>query len=234
MSDDTPASEGDPQPPLPHDPFTLEGIVAQEPVKPVWYRRGWVLVAGAVGALIVASVLVDLPTSTTVASDTADQAAIMKQINTALAGCSYGVRETFTIYQRQRAGTLSASEKALIPSLLRDDQTVCSFTSSSIYDLSNVQGTGTPAGKSIGLVVNVATLWATSDALAAIEDIQTLSTDPTNAKAIADLPEREAALAQGRAQAVGYVKDAERLLHAKLPMPDMPDLPDLPLPAPAG
>ena len=90
--------------------------------------------------------------------------------------------------------------------MLRDDQTACSFTSSSIFDLSNVQGTGTPAGKNIGLVVNVATLWATSDALAAIEDIQTLSTDPTNAKAIADLPEREAALAQGRAQAFGDVR----------------------------
>ena len=180
------------------------------------------LATAAVVALIVASVLVDLPTHTTVATDTADQTTVMKQINTALAGCSYGVKETFTIYQDQRAGTLTASDRSLTPSMLRDDQTACSFTSSSIYDLSNVQGTGTPAGKNIGLVVNVATLWATSDALAAIEDIQTLSTDPANAKAIADLPEREAALAQGRAQAFGDVRAAEHILHAKLPAPDMP------------
>jgi hypothetical protein len=231
---DTPVTGDEPSTPLPHDPFTLEGIIAQEPERPVWYRRGWVLVTAAVVALIGASVLVDLPTHTTVATDTADQAAIMKQINTALAGCSYGVKETFTIYQAQRAGTLSDADRSLTPSMLRDDQSACSFTSSSIYDLSNVQGTGTRAGKSIGLVVNVATLWATSDALAAVEDIQTLSTDPTNAKAIADLPEREAALAQGRAQAIGYVQDAERFLHAKLPMPDMPDLPTLHLPTPAG
>jgi hypothetical protein len=234
VTDGPDGAGGVPGHPLPHDPFTLEGIIAQEPVRPVWYKRGWVLVTAAVVALIVASVLVDLPTHTTVATDTADQSAVMKQINTALAGCSYGVKETFTIYQGQRAGTLTASDRSLTPSMLRDDQSACSFTSSSIYDLSNVQGTSTPAGKSIGLVVNVATLWATSDALAAIEDIQTLSTDPANAKAIADLPEREAALAQGRAQAFGYVRAAEHILHAKLPAPDMPRLPTLDLPTPNG
>jgi hypothetical protein len=228
MTDETPDV------PLPHDPFTMEGIIAQEPERPVWYKRGWVLVTVAVAALIVASVLVDLPSHTTVATDTADQAAIMKQINTAIAGCSFGVKETFTIYQGLRAGTLSASDRALVPSLLRDDQTACSFTSSSIFDLSNVQGTGTPAGKDIGLVVNVATLWATSDALAAIEDIQTLWTDPTNAAALADLPKREVALAKGRTQADGYVAAADRLLHANIPMPDMPDLPTLHLPATPG
>ena len=35
--------------------------------------------------------------------------------------------------------------------MLRDDQTACSFTNSSIYDLSNVEGTETPAGKRIEL-----------------------------------------------------------------------------------
>ena len=233
MTDEAPVSNST-EPQLPHDPFTLEGIIAQEPERPVWYKRGWVLVTAAVVALIVASVLVDLPTNTTRSTDTADQTAVMKQINSALAGCSYGVKETFTIYQHQRAGTLSAADRSLTPSMLRDDQTACSFTSSSIYDLSNVQGTGTPAGKNIGLVVNVATLWATSDALAAIEDVQTLSTDPTNTKAISDLPERESALAQGRAQAFGYVLAAEHILHAQLPKPDMPELPKLSLPATSG
>ncbi len=230
MTHETPAPDGPTGPQLPHDPFTLEGIIAQEPERPVWYKRGWVLVTAAVVALIVASVLVDLPTHTTVATDTADQTAVMKQINTALAGCSYGVKETFTIYQRQRAGSLNPSERSLTTSMLRDDQSACSFTSSSIYDLSNVQGTSTPAGKNIGLVVNVATLWATSDALAAIEDVQTLSSDPTNAKALGDLPEREAALAQGRSQAISDVQAAAHILHARLPMPNMPDLPALSLP----
>ena len=223
-----------PDAPLPNDPFTMEGIVAQPPVKPVWYKRGWVLASAAVAALVIASVLVDLPGHTTVATDTADQTAIMKQINTALGGCSFSVKETFTIYQDQRNGSLTAADRALTPSMLRDDQTACSFTSSSIFDLSNVQGTATPAGKDIGQVVNVTTLWATSDALAAIEDIQTLWTDPTNAAALADLPKREVALAKGRTQADGYVAAADRLLHANIPMPDMPDLPTLHLPATPG
>jgi hypothetical protein len=223
-----------PDTPLPSDPFTLEGIIAQPTVRPVWYKRGWVLASAAVAALVVASVLVDLPSHTTVATDTADQTAIMKQINTAIAGCSYGVKETFTIYQDQRAGSLSASDRALTPSMLRDDQSACSFTSSSIYDLSNVQGTATPAGKNVGQVVDVATLWATSDALAAIEDIQTLWTNPTDAPALADLPKREVALAKGRTQADDYVVAADRILHASIPMPDMPVLPTLHLRATHG
>jgi hypothetical protein len=223
-----------PNAPLPNDPFTMEGIIAQPRVKPVWYRRGWVLASGVVAALVVASVLVDLPSHTTVATDTADQTAIMQQINTGLAGCSFGVKETFTIYQDQRAGSLTASDRALTPSMLRDDQSACSFTSSSIYDLSNVQGTATPAGKDIGQVVNVATLWSTSDALAAIEDIQTLWTDPTNAQTLADLRKRQAALAKDRTQADDYVAAADRILHASLPMPDMPELPALHLPATPG
>jgi hypothetical protein len=220
--------------PLPNDPFTMEGIIAQSPVKPVWYRRVWVLASAVVAALVVASVVVDLPSHTTVATDTADQMAIMQQINTALAGCSYGVKETFAIYKDQRAGSLTASDRALTPSMLRDDQSACSFTSSSIYDLSNVQGTATPAGKDIGQVVNVATLWSTSDALAAIEDIQTLWTDPTDAPTVADLRKRQVALAKDRTQADNYVVAANRILHASIPMPDMPDLPTLHLPATHG
>jgi len=212
---------------VPLDPFTLEGIIAQVPEKPVWYKRAWVLATGAVVAVVVASVLVDLPSKTTVATDTADQTAVMKQINSAIAGCSFGVAETFTIYQALQKHSLSASNKAETPSMLRDDQSACSFTSSSIFDLSNVQGTGTAAGKNIGQVVNVATLWATSDALGAIEDIQTLTTSPGNATALADLSKRQVALAQGRTQARNYVLAADRILNARLPMPDMPALPHL-------
>ncbi|HQT75535.1 MAG TPA: prepilin peptidase, partial [Rhodopila sp.] len=47
-------------------------------------------------AVVAASVLVDLPSSTTQATDTADQTAIMKQINTAIEGCSFATSETFT------------------------------------------------------------------------------------------------------------------------------------------
>lgn len=223
MTDDLPDSD------LPADPFTLEGIVAQVPEKPAWYRRAWVIATAAVVAVIVASVLVDLPSNTTRATDAADQTAIMKEINTDLAPCAYGVSETFTIYRDQQRHALTPNDTAESPAMMRDDQEACSFTSSSVFDLSNVEGTGTPAGKDIGQVVNVATLWATSDALGAIEDIQALFARPGDAAALADLPKRETALTKDRAQAYGYVDAANRILGSHAPPPDMPNLPRLDL-----
>ena len=173
----------------PEDPFTIGAIIAQTPERPVWYKRTWFIAGAAVAVVVIASVLVDLPSHTTVAADTADQTSIMQQINEDIAGCAYGVKETFTIYQDLKNGSLTSSDPAETPSMLRDDQTACSFTSSEIYDLSNVEGTGTPAGKNVGNVVNVATLWATSDALGAIEDIQTLETEPGIAALVESLEE---------------------------------------------
>ena len=211
----------------PEDPFTIGAIIAQTPERPVWYKRTWFIAGAAVAVVVIASVLVDLPSHTTVAADTADQTSIMQQINEDIDGCSYGVKETFTIYQDLKDGSLSSSDKAEAPSMMRDDQTACSFTSSEIYDLSNVEGTGTPAGKNIGNVVNVVTLWATSDALGAIEDIQTLDTDPGDRSALVNLSKEEVALAKDRATADGFVTTADRILKARLPMPDLPSLPRL-------
>jgi hypothetical protein len=212
----------------PEDPFTVGAIIAQTPERPVWYKRAWVLAATAVAAVVIASVVVDLPSHTTVATDTADQTSIMQQINGDIDGCSYGVNETFTIYRDLKDGSLSSSDRAEAPSMMRDDQTACSFTSSDIYDLSNVEGTGTPAGKNIGNVVNVVTLWATSDALGAIEDIQALDTDPGDQATLTNLSKQEAALAKDRAAADRYVTTADHILKARLPMPDLANPPRLP------
>jgi hypothetical protein len=211
----------------PEDPFTIGAIVARTPERPVWYKRTWVLATAGVAAVLIACVAVDLPSHTTAAADTADQTSVMQQINSGIGGCSYGVKETFTIYQDQKRGSLTASDRAEVPAMMRDDQDACSFTSSDIYDLSNVEGTGTPAGKYVGNVVNVVTLWATSDALSAIEDIQTLQTDPGDAAAIANLSKQEVALARDRAQADADVDAAQRILHVTLPAPDLPSLPRL-------
>jgi hypothetical protein len=211
----------------PEDPFTIGAIIAQTPERPVWFKRTWVLAAAAVAVVAIASVAVDLPSHTTVATDTADQTSIMQQINDGIDGCSYGVKETFTIYQDLRKGSLSSSDRSEVPAMMRDDQTACSFTRSDIYDLSNVEGTGTPAGKNIGNVVNVVTLWATSDALGAIEDIQSLYSDPGDGSALKNLSKQEGALARDRATADADVTAADRILKANLPMPDLPDLPRL-------
>jgi hypothetical protein len=211
----------------PDDPVAAANYVVRDAVKPVWYKRAWVLATAAVAAVVVASVIVDLPSHTTTASDTAAQTSVLQQINQGLAGCAYAAQETFMIYQDMKMGTLTSADRNLTPSLLRDDQTACSFTSSTIYDLSNVEGTGSPAGKRVGDVVDVATLWATSDALAAIEDIQTIYDKRGSASTTANLSHQEVALAHDRALALADVRAADTILHTHLPMPDLPALPHL-------
>ncbi len=212
----------------PSDLPALEGPGKRNLFKPVWYRRRWVLVTAGVVAVVVISVLVDLPRPTTVPQDISAQASVMNEVNGDVAGCAYAVRETFTIYQDMKTGALSASDRSQVPTLLRDDQTACSFTNSSIFDLSSVEPPGSPAGKKIGQTVNVVTLWATSDALAAIEDVQALDGNTGSATTVADLAKQERLLAVDRAQAIGYVRAADRSLGgAHLPMPNLPDLPHL-------
>jgi hypothetical protein len=209
------------------DSSDLDGVVVQEPGKPAWYRRPWVLVTAAVVAVVAASVVVDLPGKTTVAQDTAAQTSLVNEINGDISGCVFAVRETFTVYQDMKAGALTASDRSQAPKMLRDDQTACSFTSNAIYNLSNVEVPGSPAGKSIQQLVGVDTLWATSDALAAIEDIQSLYSNQGGASTIADLSRQEQMLVKDRALANGYVEAADKTLGARLPMPNLPALPHL-------
>jgi hypothetical protein len=215
------------EPAGPQDPFALEGFIAESPEPPPWYKRVWVLVTAAVVIVVAASVIVDLPSHTTVSSDIADQTSIMHTINSDMAGCAFAVQETFTIYQDMKTGQLSTSDRSQAPTMLRDDQSACSFTNSDIFDLSNVETTGSPAGKNIAQVESVSTLWVTSDALAAIEDVQNLFSNSGNASSLADLTKQEDQLAKDRAEADGDVQTADKILDAKLPMPNLPSLPHL-------
>ncbi len=210
-----------------NDPVEAANYIVQEAAKPVWYKRSWVIATALVVAVVAASVLVDLPSHTTTASDIAAQTAVIQQINQGVGDCAYAVNETFGFYQDLKQGTLTTNDRTLTPSLMRDDQTACSFASSGIYDLSNVEGTGTAAGKRIGDIVNVATLWATSDALAAIEDIQTIYSGKGTASTVADLSLQEKMLKKDRAAAFADLSAADAILHTRLPAPDMPVLPHL-------
>jgi hypothetical protein len=213
--------------PSPIGSFDIDGIVVQEPGKPAWYKRRWVLVTAAIVAVVAASVVSDLPRQTTTPQDIVAQTSLVNEINGDISGCVFAVRETFTVYQDMKAGALTASDRSQAPKMLRDDQTACSFTSNAIYNLSNVEVPGSPAGKSIQQLVGVDTLWATSDALAAIEDIQSLYSNQGGASTIADLSKQEVTLGKDRALAVTFVGSADKTLGAKLPMPNLPVLPHL-------
>ncbi len=194
----------------------------------VWYRRPWVLVVAAIVVVVAASILVDLPRPVSTADDAASQTASLKEINQDVASCGYAVSETFTIYQDQQTGALTPSDQALVPTLLRDDQTACSFTSSAVFDLTNnIQVQNTAAGQYIDRTLSVVTTWVTSDALSAVEDIQALSKHQNDQSARRDLSHQEVLLAQDRASALADVQKAAQILGRPLPAPDLPGLPHL-------
>ena len=126
----------------------------------------------------------------------------MSEVNTDLAPCALAVHQAIGIWNLQAAHALTPADRAPTPGLLGDDQSACSYTSEYIYDLSDIQVPGTTAGKDVGQVIATATLWTTSDALGAIEDVQTLMNNPNDAAALRNLSKEEAQLAADRRTAI--------------------------------
>jgi hypothetical protein len=194
-------------------------------MKAVLYKRPWFLITVAVIVVLAVSVISDLPHPITKMQDASAQNSSIKQINTDISPCVFAVKESFSFYQQKVDGRLSASNLAQVPSLLIGDQSACSFTSGSIYDLTNnIQILDTKAGKDIDHMLSVVVLWSTSDALAAIEDIQYLFSHPGDAKKIHNLGLKEALLAKDRQLALDYVAKAQRTLGVTLKQPIMPTL----------
>ena len=189
---------------------------------PIWERRRGLVIGLAVAAVVVITVLSDLPVSTSRASDIGAERSVMSEVNTDLSPCAYAIHQTIGIWNLQATHKLSPADRAPTPGLLSDDQSACSFTNEDIFDLSNVQVPQTTAGKELGQVVATATLWTTSDALRAIEAVQTLMNDPNNAAALHSLSTAESELAKDRASARAEEESADRALGTHLPPVDLP------------
>jgi hypothetical protein len=171
------------------------------------------------------TVLSDLPVNTSRTQDIASERSVMKELNSDIAPCALAVHQALGIWGLQAAHALTASQRAGTPGLLSDDQLACSLTNETIFDLTNIEVPGSPAGKKMGDLVATATLWTTSDALRAIEDVQTLMADPTNASTLRNLSVEERQLAADRRTANAEEDAADRTLGTRLPPPDMPALP---------
>jgi hypothetical protein len=74
-------------------------------------------------------------------------------------------------------------------------------------------------------VIATALLWTTSDALRAIEDVQTLMNHPGNAALVRDLAKAETQLAADRRIAVAHENAADRDLDTHLQPVDLPPVP---------
>lgn len=191
-----------------------------DPARTPWYRRRAFLVGAGVVVVVAVAVLSDLPTPTSRVADIAAESAVIAEINTDVGPCVFSVHEALTLYADE-SGRLSAADRSQIPGLLRDDQNACSYTSAGIFDLSDIDVLGTPAGKQVAQAVNTATVWSTSDALAAIEAVQSLTADPVDKKARTMLEGDEKLLAADRAKATSEIDDAGRLLATRLPALDI-------------
>jgi hypothetical protein len=202
-----------------------------DPSKPVsalpWYKRRTFIVTAAVIVGLVVTVVTDLPEHTSIAAQFTGDKSVMQQVDSDVGPCAYAANESFMIYAQEKAHILTNSDMARVPSLLRDDQSACSFTDDSIYELSSdIEVPGSSSGKPLGQMVGTVTLWATSDALAAIESIQVLVDTPSNASALAQLKNAERTLASDRATAEAELQAANKVLGQNLPGLNLPVLPD--------
>jgi len=222
VNDDNQGTPPEPYDPGPMAPSSLESTVL------VWYKRPRFLIALAVIVVLGVSVITDLPRPITKAQDAAEQNDVIYQINVSVAPCVFAVQQSFSFYQEQVTGTLSAAHLKQVPALLVGDQTACSFASGGIYDLTNnIEPNNTTAGNHIDRMMGAIVTWSTSDALAAIEDIQYLFVHPGDTVKIERLTQREAQLAQDKTKIDGDFNAAEEVLGLKLNKPKIPALPTL-------
>jgi hypothetical protein len=216
MTTDTPQTVG-----TSGAPHTPDAAPAK---KPIWERHRGLAIAAAVLVILVITVVTDLPTSTSRASDISAERSVMSEVNSDLSPCAYAANQAIGIWKLQATHQLSAADRAPTPGLLSDDQSACSFTNEGIYDLANIQVPGTAAGKQVGQMVATATQWTTSDALRAIEDVQTLMNDGGDAAALRSLSSAERSLADDRRLALAEESAADRDLDTHLPPVDLPAL----------
>lgn len=189
---------------------------------PLWQRRRGLTIGILAAVILLITVLTDLPTSTSRGSDITAEQSVMTEVNSDLSPCALAIHQAVGIWTLQNAHELTPADRASTPGLLSDDQTACSLTSESIYDLANIDIPGTAAGKHLSQMVASALLWSTSDALRVIEDVVTLLGSPNDTSARADLTKSEASLDTDRAQAIAQERAADRALQTRLQPVDTP------------
>jgi hypothetical protein len=193
-----------------------------------WYRRRTPLIVAGVVLVVGISVLSDLPVHASRSANVSSAQSVMKEVNGDLAPCALAAKQAVALWGAEENHTLSASDAAIAPGILRDDQNACSFTNENIYDLSSIEVPGSTAGKHLSALVGAVTLWSTGDALGIIEDIQTLMSQPSDKTALSDLAKRERQAAQDRSQADAQINGADSVLGAAISRPDLPVLPTPP------
>ena len=182
-----------------------------------FFKRRSVLIIGAVVIFAAVSVVSDLPTHASRASQVASAEATISEINSDIGACSLGMKEAFTVLAGVTSNSLSAADRSEAPAVLSDDANACSYTNQSIVDLAGIQLPTVGAGKYLNQAVLHTIDWAFPDGRLAIADIDNLLLGTSVAKARSDLAVQEAHLNKDR-QAVGSaVREAGHVLSTNLP-----------------
>jgi hypothetical protein len=190
-----------------------------------WYRRRGTLVAGVVVAILAVTIITDLPAPDNRASDIAAAKTIVSQINTDLSPCTNASSEAFQLYSFKVAGTLNSYENANEQQIISQDVVACSLANEQVFELSDINVPLTSSGKLLAAALSWATLWATSDALDAMNAIQRLMLAPADATQLAILGTQWRLLVAHRTDADSAVAAAATLLSTSLPSLGLPAIP---------
>ncbi|HUC36449.1 MAG TPA: hypothetical protein VMR97_04935, partial [Acidimicrobiales bacterium] len=98
------------------------------PRPPIWQRHRGLSIAAVVIVIVLITVLTDLPTSTSRASDVSAERSVMSEVNSDLQPCAYSIHQALGIWALAATHQLSAADRAPTPGLLGDDQSACSLT----------------------------------------------------------------------------------------------------------
>lgn len=208
-----------------HGPTPPDDPFAPPPPKP-WYRRSTAVAGAVLLAVAAIAVVADLPTHATQRDHVSTITAEINAINKDIRPCSYAVKQAFSIYRHDVRGQMTAHQTSQAEGLLRDDQNTCTFTNQSVINLGTITLPQTSAGLQLSGVVKSVLVWETSDGAGAIDDVQTLLANPTDAKAVADLRKRERLLASDRAESRTATAAVDKALGgAHVPPPVLPQLP---------
>lgn len=210
-----------------YDPSTM-AISSLTNRRVPWYRRPWFLITAVVVVVAAISIVTDLPHPISVSQDIAAQNAVLAQMRSDVQECAYGVRESFSLFARYDAGSLSPSELATTKTYVAEDEVPCSFAGQPVYDLTqNIEITLTAAGKHVDAAHTALDHWITGTALKAIEDIRQLLDDPTAPGVRANLAYQARELDQERATVLADIGQADRILGATLITPQLPVVPEV-------
>lgn len=195
----------------------------------VWFRRPWFLATVGIILVVGVSVLTDLPHPITKAEDASQQNGVIKQINGDAAPCIYAVKESFSFYRQELNHTLAASNLKTVRNYLLEDQTICSFASGPVSDMTNnIQVSDTTPGKKVDAALAATVKWITYDGVAAILDIRNYFGSTPFHMNTSNLIKNENMLATDRAAEIADVQSASALLGVTLTPINIPSLPRLP------